>query len=207
MPDSFPYNFYVQYLNRPDIQKALGAFTNFSDSSSIVGSAFGSTGDDNREDCTIEDVQLLLRQGVQVIMYAGDADYNCNYLGGQIVADEVNAPGYASAGYTNITTSDSVVHGQVRQSGGFAFVRIYESGHEVPFYQPLVALEMFERALQHRDIATGRQYVTPWYRTVGTPRSLFREGNSTVQFGLVDVLQTYNTTSNTPNESLNATST
>jgi len=35
----------------------------------------------------------------------------------------------------------------VKQSGHFAFVRIYESGHEVPFYQPLASLEMFERAI------------------------------------------------------------
>lgn len=43
---------------------------------------------------------------------------------------EVNQPGFDAAGYTNISTSDGVVHGQVKQSDAFSFVRIYESGRE-----------------------------------------------------------------------------
>lgn len=56
------------------------------------------------------------------------SDYNCNWLGGQGVADLIAAPGYKDAGFVNISTSDKIVHGQVRQSGLFSFVRIYESG-------------------------------------------------------------------------------
>ena len=50
-------------------------------------------------------------------MYTGDADYNCNWLGGEVVSEMIGAPGFSSAGYANITTSDGVVHGQVKQSG------------------------------------------------------------------------------------------
>jgi len=206
MPDPFPESYFEVYLNTPEVQIAIGAFTNYSSYSSTVGGAFGATGDDGRESCTVEDVQLLLRQGVHVIAYAGDADYNCNWLGGEAVADEVNAFGYANAGYVNITTSDGMVHGQVKQAGSFAFVRIYESGHEVPYYQPLAALEMFERALHHLDIETGTRRVTPRYRTVGTPRSLYREGNSTVQFSVIDPSSVYNTTINAPNLPSNSNS-
>jgi carboxypeptidase C (cathepsin A) len=52
--------------------------------------------------------------------------------------------------YTNLSTSDNVVHGQVNQAGNFSIVRIYESGHEVPFYQPLASLEIFGRAINER---------------------------------------------------------
>lgn len=75
--DPFPPTFYVQYLNTPRIQKAVGAYQNFSEGSNTVGAAFGTTGDDDREDSTIEDVQTLLKQGIYVFQYAGDADYNC----------------------------------------------------------------------------------------------------------------------------------
>jgi len=51
-------------------------------------------------------------------------------LGGQAVSLEVNQPGFGTAGYVNISTSDSIVHGQVKQSGAFSFVRIYESGRK-----------------------------------------------------------------------------
>jgi len=89
----------------------------------------------------------------------------------------------ARQGYTNITTSDGIVHGQVKQAGKFAFLRIYESGHEVPFYQPVVALEMFERALKGTDMATGeRGGRGNNYLTKGTVKSTYREGNGTIQF-------------------------
>lgn len=72
-PDPFPYSFYVDYLNRPEVQAAIGAYQNFSEFSGTVGNSFGSTGDDDRESNTIEDVRKLLDDGVQVVMYAGDA--------------------------------------------------------------------------------------------------------------------------------------
>jgi carboxypeptidase C (cathepsin A) len=88
------------------------------------------------------------------------SDYNCNWLGGQVVADIINATGYSDAGFTNISTSDNIVHGQVKQAGLFSFLRIYESGHEVPFYQPLASLEIFDRALKQTDIATALMEAT-----------------------------------------------
>lgn len=30
---------------------------------------------------------------------------------------------------------DGIEYGEVRQYGNFSFARIYESGHEVPYYQ------------------------------------------------------------------------
>lgn len=126
------------------------------------------------------------------------SDYNCNWLGGQVVADRINATGYHGAGFTNISTSDNIVHGQVKQSGLFSFVRIYESGHEVPFYQPLAALEMFERALNRVDIATGEDNCTADYITVGSKYSTYREGNATIQLEVVPSNATYNTALNGP---------
>lgn len=198
-PDPFPYEFYVDYLNTPKVQAAIGAYVNFSEFSSTVGAAFGATGDDGREEGTVEDVRKLLQQNVTVMLYFGDADYNCNWLGGEVVAGEVGQPGFDAAGYTDISTSDGVTHGQVKQSGGFSFVRIYESGHEVPFYQPLVSLKIFERALAGKDIATGRVDVGSGYMTAGPAGSGFREGNGTVQFAVVNATATYNTTTNKPN--------
>lgn len=199
-PDPFPYSYYVEYLNTPEVQTAIGAYQNFSESSRTVSTAFGNTGDDDRESGTIEACRKLLDAGVQVMLYYGDADYNCNWLGGQEVATLINATGYAEAGFVNISTSDDKVHGQVRQSGLFSFLRIYESGHEVPFYQPLAALEIFERALNQSDIATGQICVKDeaGYQTVGTPTSDFREGNATMQFEVTPSNATYNVDLNAP---------
>ncbi|OAL06429.1 carboxypeptidase S1 [Phaeosphaeriaceae sp. SRC1lsM3a] len=197
-PDPFPYDYFVEYLNTPAVQQAIGAYQNFSTSSRTVSSAFGNTGDDDRESGTIEACQKLLDAGVQVILYYGDADYNCNWLGGQAVADMIDADGYCDAGFTNLSTSDNIVHGQVKQSGLFSFVRIYESGHEVPFYQPLASLEMFKRSLQQVDIADGKNKISADYKTVGTPTSTYREGNATIQFEVTPSNATYNTALNAP---------
>ena len=196
-PDPFPPEFYVDYLNTPEVQAAVGAFQNFTEVANIV--TFGSTGDDGREAFTLEDISALLQQGIYVILYAGDADFNCNWLGGQAVANLINAPGFSKAGYSNISTSDGIVHGQIKQSGTFGFARIYESGHEVPFYQPLASLELFERTIRHLDIETGRKNVTSMYKTIGPKESTFREGNSTIQFKKVSTDATFNTTTNEPN--------
>jgi hypothetical protein len=71
--DPFPYSYYVEYLNTPEVQAAIGAYQNFSESSSTVSTAFGSTGDDDRESGTIEACQKLVAAGVQVMLYYGDA--------------------------------------------------------------------------------------------------------------------------------------
>ena len=130
-PDPFPPEYYVDYLNTAKVQEAIGAYVNYTESSSGVSTAFGATGDDDREIGTVEAVRRILKSNVTMIMYTGDADYHCNWLGGQAVAHEINAPGFSEAGFANISTSDGKVHGQVKQAGNYAFARIYESGHEV----------------------------------------------------------------------------
>lgn len=115
------------------------------------------------------------------------------------MAEKTNAPGFNQAGFTDIITSDGIVHGQVKQSANFAFSRVYYSGHEVPFYQPLLALEMFERVLAGKDVATGQTPIAGNYSTVGPAESTFREGNATVQWEVVSTNATYNTTTGAPN--------
>jgi carboxypeptidase C (cathepsin A) len=202
VPDPFPYGYWREYLNSAKIQQALGAFVNYTgDGGSTVGSAFANTGDDDRESGTVAASRFLADEGVYTVHFAGDADYVCNWLGVEAIVADIDAPGFHSAGFVNISTSDSLVHGQVKQSDNVAFVRIYESGHEVPFYQPLVALEMFERVINGQDVATGKQRVEKGcgYKTVGPMKSTFREGNATVQFENVPEDAIYNTTTHEPN--------
>lgn len=68
--NSFPPEFYVAYLNTPEVQSAIGAFQNYTEFSGAVGDAFGTTGDDGREDGTVVDMLQLLEQGVTVCLPA-----------------------------------------------------------------------------------------------------------------------------------------
>jgi hypothetical protein len=114
----------------------------------------------------------------------------------------MSVSGYSSAGFTNISTPDSIVHGVSRQTDNFAFVRIYEAGHEVPFYQPVVALSMFERVINGYDVATGKTKVKlgGGFLTDGPKTSDYREGNGTVQTKNIPSTWVYNTTTNEPNK-------
>lgn len=66
---------------------------------------------------------------------------------------------------------------------------------------------MFTRAIGGKDIATGQRTVRGGYKTVGTAKSTYREGNATVQFEVLPTDDTYNTTTNVPNPVANTTST
>jgi hypothetical protein len=90
-------------------------------------------------------------------------------------------------------------HGVTKQSGLFSFSRIYDAGHEVPFYQPLTALTVFNRSIHGMDIATGKVHVENDYRTKGPRHSSYRQGNDTVQTSTLRIDSTYNYTLNGPN--------
>jgi len=206
--DPFPNTNFVPYLNLPNVQQALGAYLNFSYASTALGAgtvsnAFGTTGDDARELGIVNTLKNLVNnRGVYVLAYHGDADYNCNWLGGLQVAQAIEAPGFSAAGFQNISTSDYEVHGVVKQSGGYTFARIYQSGHFVPFYKPRVILELFERVLARTDVATGKTAVKgPSYKSTGPGTSTYFNGNGTIQYTDYDNTATYNIYTNVPDQS------
>lgn len=89
-------------------------------------------------------------------------DYICNWFGGQAVSMAVNhthKAEFLAAGYEPMLYN-GVEYGEVRERGNFSFTRIYESGHEVPFYQPQAALAHFQRVIEGLDIPKGKEKLT-----------------------------------------------
>ncbi|EMC92247.1 hypothetical protein BAUCODRAFT_59835, partial [Baudoinia panamericana UAMH 10762] len=175
--DPTPPTYFIDYLNTAAVQNALGVNINYTaDSSSLVGQGFSSTGDFVYRSLIV-DLQAILNRGVRVALFYGDADYICNWLGGEAVSNALNysgSAGFAKANYTPFVL-DGTEYGEVRQYGNFSFLRIYESGHEVPYYQPAAALEMFRRVLGNLVLADGSAPVTPNYTTPGLPNATHTE--------------------------------
>ena len=175
-PDPFPPNYFLGYLANAYVQAALGVPVNFTMSSLGVYSGFTDTGDYVRTDIRggqLADIGYILDNGVKVALIYGDRDYACNWIGGEEVSLAVNyseSEAFRQAGYTNITTNSSYVGGQVRQYGNFSFSRVFQSGHEVPAYQPETAYQIFYRAIFGKDIATGTVSTSdnPKYSTQGS---------------------------------------
>ncbi|KAK3670983.1 hypothetical protein LTR78_009099 [Recurvomyces mirabilis] len=167
--DPTPPTYFIDYLNTAAVQNALGVNLNYTaDSSSQVGRGFSSTGDFVYRSL-IQDLENLLNAGVRVALYYGDADYICNWLGGEALSLQINythATEFRAADYAPYIV-DGQEYGEVRQYGNFSFLRMYESGHEVPFYQPAASLEFFRRVLGNLVVADGSEALTANYSSPG----------------------------------------
>jgi hypothetical protein len=171
---SFPHEYFVGFLNQPWVQKALGVPLNFTESSNSVYDAFERTGDTVRGGF-LEDIASLLDAGVKVALVHGDRDFACNWIGGENVS--LNIPwskqsSFRSAGYAPLKVNSTYEGGQVRQYGNLSFTRVYDSGHEVPAYQPQTAYEIFTRVMNNLDVATGSQ------QTVGSGNVYVTQGTA-----------------------------
>lgn len=207
LPNPFPETFYMSYLNRADVQKNIGASTNFTLASVQVSQAFGSTGDDSRTGALITNATArLLAEGVTVALYTGDADYDSNMIGAQLVADNVARQGgltssWTRAGFVDMAPlSDGQVPGQTKQADNFSFTRLFFAGHFSAFNSPEAALRIQQRAVAGTDIATGTAAMTRGANktTVGTPTSEFVEGPGTIQKTATQPGAIYNTTLHVP---------
>ncbi|PQE12758.1 carboxypeptidase S1 protein [Rutstroemia sp. NJR-2017a BBW] len=167
--DPTPPTYFVDYLNLASTQNALGVNLNYTeDANNEVYYAFQQTGDFVYPNF-LEDLEMLLANDVRVALFYGDADYICNWFGGEAISLAVNythQAEFAAAGYSPYMV-DGTEYGEVRQFGNFSFMRIYEAGHEVPFYQPVAALEMFRRTLLNLDLAEGQLRITSNFSSTG----------------------------------------
>ncbi|OJD38036.1 carboxypeptidase s1 [Diplodia corticola] len=150
------------FLNGEAVREALGVgASNYSAESSAVTYAFFQSGDGVLGGF-LEAVGELVEGGVSVLVFSGDADYACNWLGGEAVSLAVNYTGaedFAATEYTPFVV-DGEEHGQARQNGNLAFLRVYDAGHMVQTYQPRAMLEFFNRTIHGLDVATGLEEVS-----------------------------------------------
>ena len=91
-------------------------------------------------------VPPLLANGTRVLIYAGEVDFICNWLGNQAWTQAMKWP---HQGEYNTTKPigwkvDGKEAGTMQSSHNFTFLRVYDAGHMVPRDQPAVAQAMIE---------------------------------------------------------------
>ncbi|CEO58552.1 Putative Carboxypeptidase 2 [Penicillium brasilianum] len=166
--DPTPPSYYINYLAKDEVKNALGVDLNYTQSNADVYYAFQQTGDFVWPNF-IEDLEDILTRPVRVALIYGDADYICNWFGGQAVSLATNythSKEFRAAGYAPFTV-DGVEYGETREYGNFSFTRVYEAGHEVPYYQPVASLQLFNRTLNGWELPTGEKKLTPDFGSDG----------------------------------------
>jgi carboxypeptidase C (cathepsin A) len=79
----------------------------------------------------------VVQSGITVLMWAGDADFICNWFGNLDVANAVTYSGSAEFAAKSLEayTVNGVEMGQYKTVDNLSFIRVYGAGHEVPYYR------------------------------------------------------------------------
>lgn len=92
----------------------------------------------------------LLDAGIPALIYAGDVDFICNYLG-----NKAWTLGLEWSHKSEFNAAEEHEWGEgagmVRSAGGFTFMQVYDAGHMVPSDQPQVALDMIQNFVMGGD--------------------------------------------------------
>lgn len=136
-----------EYMNQPHVQEALGSDVhNYTGCSNDVGLGFAFTGDGSKP--FHQYVAELLDRDIPVLLYAGDKDYICNWLGNRAWSDQLEWKHKDDYQFLPLREWKSAETGeemgQVKNFGPLTFLRIYDAGHMVPYNQPQASLEMVD---------------------------------------------------------------
>lgn len=143
-------SFIDAYMNTPEVKEALGGeVENYTGCDDKVFRRFTFSGDETKPFQGY--VAELLNLEIPVLIYAGDKDYICNWLGNRGWLEELewaDRKSYIDAPVKKwISSIDGQHAGTVKSNGLLTFLRVYEAGHMVPFNQPSNSLDMVNRWL------------------------------------------------------------
>lgn len=89
-----------------------------------------------------------LLEKIPVLIYAGDADFICNWLGNLAWAEALDWSGqteFAATSLDGLVDGKGKEIGQIKSTGNFTYMRLYGGGHMVPLDQPEASLEFYNR--------------------------------------------------------------
>lgn len=152
--DPNPPETYATYLTNADVVKAIGAQSTYQECPNAPYQKFSSTGDNSRS--FLSQLSDVVKSGVTTVVWAGDADWICNWFGGLAAA---NAVSYS--GQSTFASKALAPYNVAGQQGGtyktvdnFSFLRVFGAGHEVPFYTPQLALQVFKQTMQQQGLSS-----------------------------------------------------
>ncbi|KAL8150881.1 hypothetical protein V2J09_020689 [Rumex salicifolius] len=136
-----------ELLNKKSVRDSLGVGDiDFVSCSSMVYSAMQSDWMKNLE----MGIPELLDAGIKLLVYVGEYDLICNWLGNWRWVHGMEWSGKeVFASTSNVSfVADGAKAGELKSHGSLAFLKVYDAGHMVPMDQPKASLEMLKRWIQ-----------------------------------------------------------
>ncbi|KAF7441184.1 hypothetical protein PC9H_001533 [Pleurotus ostreatus] len=145
-----------RYMNEPVVKVELGVHPSlrYETYSKEVNQAFTRRGDGMHNSALL--LTDLVNDGVRLLVYAGNADAMCNFIGNErwveLLDSKFNSEFAATKPVPWILKSTGKQAGEARSAGGsgftagnVTFVTVFEAGHMVPYDQAEAALDLITR--------------------------------------------------------------
>ncbi|KAF8558650.1 alpha/beta-hydrolase [Imleria badia] len=148
----FPPEYYLNYLSNPEVMGKIGAESTYQECPDAPYELFVKTGDDART--WLPQLSELANSGLRILIWAGDADINCNWLGGYTSVLAMDWYGNETLHNTPLSniTLDGTPIAAVANVDNFSFARVFDAGHEVPAFQPAAALAIFTQVINKEPL-------------------------------------------------------
>ncbi|CAA7027746.1 unnamed protein product [Microthlaspi erraticum] len=136
-----------KFLNQDNVLKALGVGDiKFVSCSTTVYEAMM---DDWMVNLEVK-IPALVEDGISALVYAGEYDLICNWLGNSRWVEQMNWSGQKDFG--SAKTVPFLVEGKeaglMKNHGSLTFLKVHDAGHLVPMDQPKAALQMLQTWMQ-----------------------------------------------------------
>ncbi|KAI0996939.1 Carboxypeptidase [Podosphaera aphanis] len=140
--DPNPPNTYENYLRSPAVITAIGAKSTYQSCPEDPYRKFSETGD--------------LQTNLTTLIWAGDADWICNWMGVLATAETITYP--QAEEFRTQPEAEYLVNGNAggkfKVAGNLNWLRVYGAGHEVPFYTPELSLQVFQQIMTDGRISS-----------------------------------------------------
>ncbi|EEH60536.1 uncharacterized protein MICPUCDRAFT_13532 [Micromonas pusilla CCMP1545] len=144
-----------KFLNQPSVKVSLGVKRNIT-WEACDGSVHRNMMADWMRDLE-PTIPPMLEAGLRVLIYAGEEDFICNWLGNHrwVRAMEWSGKDAFNDARPEPFVVDGVTGGDVTESGNLAFLRVSLAGHMVPMDQPKNAVVMLKRFVAGEPMSGG----------------------------------------------------
>ncbi|KAL7748213.1 hypothetical protein RI367_006399 [Sorochytrium milnesiophthora] len=149
-PTSLYQVYLYLYMNNPLVQRALHAAPKDKTVQWMwVDELVNKRLDGNGDQPSVDLLPGLIDR-IPVLMYHGDKDIVCNYVGAENTLAHMEwkgRTGFEQEEFTPFKVQGKA-HGHYKKERGLTYLRMYDAGHMVPFNQPEASLEMLQRFMK-----------------------------------------------------------